>query len=241
MKLLLKNISLPLAEFTLEVDLELQSQVTAIFGPSGAGKTSLLDLIAGLRRPQSAFIELDDRTLTDTARRIAVPPRLRRIGYVPQDLALFPHLSVRQNICYGHDPDRETDRLFGLDHVAEVLEIHSLFQRGVVGLSGGEKQRVALARAVLTSPSLLLLDEPLASLDLGLKTKIIPYLARIRDEFRLPILYITHDREEVLALCDEVLVMKEGRIASRHDALVSAWPKEEPGMWQAQHRGETGF
>ncbi len=219
MKLLLQKISLPLAEFTLELDLQLENQVTAIFGPSGAGKTSLLDLIAGLRRPQSALIQLDDRVLTDTSSRTFLLPRLRGIGYVPQDLALFPHLSVRQNLLYGHRPDADTTRLFNFDHVIEVLEIGSLTQRGVTDLSGGEKQRVALARALLASPRLLLLDEPLASLDQALKSKIIPYLARIRDEFRLPMLYVTHDRAEVSALCDEMLTMKQGRISSREHVV----------------------
>jgi len=226
MTLLLKNISLPLAGFILELSAELRSQVTAIFGPSGAGKTSLLDLIAGLRRPHSAFIQLEDRVLTDTASRVKVPPRCRQIGYLPQDLALFPHLSVRGNLLFGHQPGSELNRCFSFEHVVEVLEIGSLVHRNVTDLSGGEKQRVALARALLTSPRLLLLDEPLASLDRSLKARIIPYLARIRDEFRLPMLYITHDREEVLALCDEVLVLKRGKITGRTRAAASAWPVE---------------
>jgi molybdate transport system ATP-binding protein len=216
MKLILKNISLPLSGFTLEVDVELQGQVTAIFGPSGAGKTSLLDLIAGLRRPKSALIQLDDVALTDTNNRKLLPPRLRKIGYVPQDLALFPHLSVRQNLLYGHRAEAEASPLFSFQHVAEVLEIESLTERGITDLSGGEKQRVALARALLSSPRFLLLDEPLASLDSTLKSRIIPYLARIRDEFRLPMLYVTHDYEEVRELCTEVLEMKRGKIVSRN-------------------------
>jgi len=223
MYLVLRQISLAVADFTIEVDVELQSQVTAVFGPSGAGKTSVLDLIAGLRRPQSAFIQLHGRVLTDTANRVEVPTRLREIGYVPQDLALFPHLSVHQNLLYGHNTKVETNHLFSFEHVTQVLEIQSLALRSVTDLSGGEKQRVALARALLTSPRLLLLDEPLASLDMNLKSKIIPYLARIRDEFRLPMLYITHDPEEVRALCDEVLVMDRGRIISRSPAAEPRW------------------
>jgi len=223
MYLVLRQISLAVADFTIEVDVEIQSQVTAVFGPSGAGKTSVLDLIAGLRRPQSAFIQLNGRVLTDTANRVEVPTRLREIGYVPQDLALFPHLSVHQNLLYGHNTKVETNHLFSFEHVTQVLEIQSLALRSVTDLSGGEKQRVALARALLTSPRLLLLDEPLASLDMNLKSKIIPYLARIRDEFRLPMLYITHDPEEVRALCDEVLVMDRGRIISRSPAAEPRW------------------
>jgi molybdate transport system ATP-binding protein len=213
MSLLLKNIFLPLASFTLEVDVEIRDRVTAIFGPSGSGKTSLLDLVAGLRCARSAFIKLGDRVLTDASRGVFVPARQRGIGYVPQDLALFPHLSVRQNLLYGHKSGGEANPLFTFERVIEVLEIQPLIQRGVTELSGGEKQRVALARALLASPRLLLLDEPLASLDLKLKTRIIPYLTRIRDEFHLPMLYVTHDRFEALALADEMVVLVNGRIA----------------------------
>jgi molybdate transport system ATP-binding protein len=215
MSLLLQNISLPLAEFALEIDIQLRCQVTGIFGPSGAGKTSLLDLIAGLRQPASARITLNDRVLTDIAAGVVMPPRLRGIGYVPQDLALFPHLSVRQNLLYGHVNGRAPEPLFGFEHVAGVLQIEPLVARGVGDLSGGERQRVALARALLTSPRLLLLDEPLASLDADLKARIVPYLQRVRDEFQLPILYVTHDEQEVLALCDEVVDMRQGRITGR--------------------------
>ncbi len=215
MRLQLKNISLPLAEFTLETDLEIQEQVTAIFGPSGAGKTSLLDLLAGLRRANSALIQLDDQVLTDTAQGLEVPTRLRRIGYVPQDLALFPHLSVQGNLHYGYDLTVERQSLFSFEHVVEVLEIQSLLNRDVTGLSGGEKQRVAIARTLLTSPRLLLLDEPLASLDQKLKARIIPYLKRIRDEFKIPMLYVTHSADEVMALCQEVLILERGKIIER--------------------------
>lgn len=215
MNLSLKKIVLPLAEFPLEVDVEIRNQVTAIFGPSGSGKTSLLDLIAGLRRPKSAFIQLGERVLTDTATRTAIPTRHRHIGYLPQDLALFPHLSVRQNLLYGRKGSAEFNSLFSYEHVTAVLEIGSLVERRVTRLSGGEKQRVALARALLASPKLLLLDEPLASLDTVLKSKIVPYLARIRDEFQLPMLYVTHDWDEVEALCGEALIMERGKIVRR--------------------------
>jgi molybdate transport system ATP-binding protein len=216
MNLLLQNISLSLADFTLEIDAELHSRVTALFGPSGAGKTSLLDLIAGLRQPASARIVFNERVLTNASVKLFVAPRLRRIGYVPQDLALFPHLTVRQNLLYGHRADAKAGALFSFEHVAEVLQIKPLLDRGPTALSGGEQQRVALARALLSSPHLLLLDEPLASLDACLKAKIIPYLLRVRDEFQLPIIYVTHDEQEVCALCDEVLELSRGRIVNRH-------------------------
>lgn len=215
MNLLLQRIFLPLADFPLEIDVELQSQVTAIFGPSGAGKTSLLDLIAGLRHPKSAFIQLGDRVLTDTAARTNVPTRHRQIGYLPQDLALFPHLSVKQNLLYGCKGTDGSSSLFSYGHVTRVLEIGSLTDRRVTNLSGGEKQRVALARALLASPQILLLDEPLASLDTVLKSKIIPYLARVRDEFHVPMLFVTHDWAEVQALCAEALIMEHGNIVRR--------------------------
>ena len=212
MKLLLKDIVLPLSGFTLAVDVEIATQVTAICGPSGAGKTSLLDLIAGLRWPKSAFIQLNEQVLTDMKAGRNVPARHRQIGYLPQDLALFPHLSVRKNLLYGTHGAAGNGHLFSYGHVTEVLEIQTLAERSTVHLSGGEKQRVALARALLTSPRLLLLDEPLANLDSALKSRIVPYLTRIRDEFRLPMLYITHDLDEVRSLCEQVLMLERGRI-----------------------------
>ncbi len=215
MSLRLKQISLRLASFTLRVDIDINGGAVAIFGPSGAGKTSLLDLIAGLRRPESALIELDGQVLADTAKGISIPARARRIGYMPQDLALFPHMDVRQNLLYGHKSGGDLNGLFSFQHVTEVLEIQALIERSVLELSGGEKQRVALGRALMTAPRLLLLDEPLASLDEALKAKILPYLVRVRDEFRVPMLYVTHNRQEVMALCDEVLEMNAGQITSR--------------------------
>jgi molybdate transport system ATP-binding protein len=209
MRLLLQNVDLSLAAFNLELATEIRGPITVIFGPSGSGKTSLLDFIAGLRRANSAFVQLDNEVLTDTARQIHVPARRRGIGYVPQDLALFPHLSVRRNLLYGH---RDGDSRFQFDQITELLGIRPLIDRGVTELSGGEKQRVALARALLCSPRLLLFDEPLANLDLQLKTKILPYLALIRDEFHIPILYVTHDRFEALSLASEVIVLMGGRI-----------------------------
>ena len=210
MNLLLKNISLPLAHFTLEVNLELRGRITVLFGPSGSGKTSLLDLIAGLRRPASARIEIDGEALTDTTRGVLLPPHRRRIGYVPQDLALFPHLSVTQNLLYGKQD--EATPAFSFEKITALLELQPLLQRRVTDLSGGERQRVALGRALLSAPRLLLLDEPLASLDARLKARILPYFARIRDECGVPMLYVTHDRFEALTLADEMVVMASGKI-----------------------------
>ncbi len=217
MKLRLHNVRLRLANFVLELDAEITGQVAAIFGPSGAGKTSVLDLIAGLRHPQSARIELDEQVLTDTAHGAFVPTRQRGIGYVPQDGALFPHLSVRRNLQYGSPRHAVNGSKSQFEHVVEVLEIGELVDRWPQRLSGGEKQRVALARALLSSPRLLLLDEPLAALDQPLKLKIMPYLQRVRDEFHVPMIYVTHNANEVMALCDEVLVIEQGK-QIRHGA-----------------------
>jgi molybdate transport system ATP-binding protein len=215
MSMVLQDVRVPLAEFTLQADLELTAHVTGIFGPSGAGKTTLLDIIAGLRRPASALIRLDDQILTDTTGKVFVPPHRRGIGYVPQDLALFPHRSVRENLLYGHKPDAEASGPFSFGQVAEVLDIGGLTARRIGQLSGGEKQRVALGRALLSAPRLLLLDEPLASLDARLKERILPYLRRVRETFTIPILHVSHDVKEMAALCDEVLVIEEGRIVRR--------------------------
>lgn len=215
MSLRLHNIRLPLADFVLEIDATFDRPIAGIFGPSGAGKTSLLDLIAGLRRPVAGTVQLEDRILFDAAASVHLPPRLRRIGYVPQDLALFPHLNVRANLVYGHKQAITDNELFTLEHVVEVMEIGLLLDRNVTTLSGGEQQRVAFARAILSAPRLLLLDEPMSSLDSRLKTRLIPFLQRIRDEFSIPLIYVTHDARELTALCDEVLVLENGRLVER--------------------------
>ncbi|HEY1719513.1 MAG TPA: ATP-binding cassette domain-containing protein [Verrucomicrobiae bacterium] len=212
MTLLLKGVSLPLTHFKLEMDVELHGRATAVFGPSGAGKTSLLDLVAGLRRATSAFIQFGNQILCDTQKKYFMPPRERNIGYVPQNLALFPHLSVRQNLLYGRKPGGAHDPLFNLNHVAEILEIEALIPGRLANLSGGEIQRIALARALLASPRLLLLDEPFVSLGAPLKAKILPYFVRIRDEFKIPMLFVTHDRADALTLADEVVLLEGGKI-----------------------------
>ena len=214
MNLRLHQVRLPLAGFTLEIDATFDRPITGVFGPSGAGKTSLLDLIAGLRRPIAGAVELDNKVLFDAAAPLDLPSRLRRIGYVPQDLALFPHLNVRANLAYGCQ--RQTvDDLFTIDHVIEVMEIAPLLERNVTTLSGGEQQRVAFARAILSAPRLLLLDEPMSSLDSKLKKRLIPFLLRIRDEFHIPLIYVTHDAGELTALCDEVMVLESGHFIQR--------------------------
>jgi molybdate transport system ATP-binding protein len=210
--LLLRHLRLSLATLTIEVDQELTGRVTGLFGPSGSGKTTLLEVICGLRQPETAFIQADDLVLIDTQRRFYLPTEQRRIGYVPQDLALFPHLSVRKNLLYGTKYSIPDKSGIAIEHILEVLEIQDLLDRKIGSLSGGEKQRVAFARAILASPRLLLLDEPLANLDRTLKDRMIVYLEHLRDEFQIPMLYVSHDVDEVASLCDEVLVMRTGRV-----------------------------
>ena len=207
----LSGVRLPLAHFTLEVDVTLTGRVTAIFGASGAGKTALLEIIAGLRRPAAGVVRVGGAVLTDIAAGTFVPVERRAVGYVPQEGALFPHLSVRKNLLYGCHPPAQPAAL-SLAHVTEVLEIAALSGRAVGTLSGGEKQRVALGRALLAAPRLLLLDEPLAGLDLPLRERLLPYFARVRDEFGIPMIYVTHSPDEVVALCDDVLLLEHGRV-----------------------------
>ena len=215
MQLTLQKIRLPLARFPLEIDLALDGRVIALLGPSGAGKSTLLEIIAGLRRPASAFLQLGDRVLEDSSRSLRVPAHRRGIGYVPQDLALFPHLSVRANLLYGAKAGAQAPGAPAapLDQVLRALDLDPLLLQPITSLSGGEKQRVALGRALLAQPRLLLLDEPLARLDPPLKARVIHYLRRIRDEFSVPMIHVTHDRLEALALADQLAVLVEGRIA----------------------------
>lgn len=210
MKLELSRVLLKSGGFRLEIDTVLVGEVIAFFGPSGSGKTSLLELIAGLRRAESARIVIDDILFTDTDAGFELPTRDRQIGYVPQDAVLFPHLNVRGNLLAGSRRATETP-LFSPEHVAEVLGITRLFEKNVREISGGEKQRVALARALLSQPKLLLLDEPFGALDQSLRSTGLELLEKVRSEFQLPIIYISHSAEEVVRLCDRVIVLKDGR------------------------------
>lgn len=210
MKLIIKNVVLPLADGALRIHLEMEGESIALFGPSGAGKTSVLDLIAGIRSAHSGYIRIDSEVLMDSHAGYFVPPAKRGFGYVPQDAALFPHLSVRANILYGSKQGTIPLR-FTLKHIADILEIDHLLDSRVGTLSGGEKQRVALARALLCQPRILLLDEPLASLDEGLKRSTFALLLTIRAEFGLPMIYVSHSVAEISALCDMVVTVELGR------------------------------
>ena len=214
MKLEIRALSLRLEQFTLEVNVDLQNARTGIFGPSGAGKTSLLESIAGLRRPETAKIRLDNCVFEDTEEQHSLPVRLRKIGYVPQDDSLFPHLSVRRNLVYGTTGKSKHDT-FSFEHVISFLKIDSLLDRDIRSLSRGENQRIVIARALLSAPRLLLLDEPLTALDASLKETILQQLCLLHYEFGIPMLYVTHDPVEAIEICEEILILESGRLISR--------------------------
>jgi molybdate transport system ATP-binding protein len=200
------DFSLHQGEFRLQLHERLLGRVTVLFGPSGSGKTTILDAVAGLRTPLNGAIALNGRCLFDSKAGVNLPPHQRHLGYVPQDVALFPHMNVGRNVLYG----RRRGQRLALDDVAAMLEIEALLDRAVIGLSGGEKQRVALARALMSAPDLLLLDEPLAAVDVELRSRILPYLERVRDELGVPIIYVTHDREEARRFADHAIVLANG-------------------------------
>lgn len=204
------DISWKRGDFSLQVQATTTQRVTGICGPSGAGKSSLLALIAGLQRPDGGRIVLDGSVLVDVQAGIFLPPEKRHIGLVFQDAQLFPHLSVRSNLLYGFNHLQPGERRFQLDDIVALLEIGHLLQRRPRLLSGGEKQRVALGRALLYSPRLLLLDEPLSALDGARKQQILPFLLRIRDELRMPMLYVSHAPEDIAYLTDSVWQLRDG-------------------------------
>ena len=191
------------------------SGVLALFGRSGAGKTTLVNMLAGLLRPDAGRIAISGRTLFDSAAGINLPPERRRIGYVFQEGRLFPHLSVRTNLLYGHRRIPPPERAIKLPEIVKLLGIGHLLSRRPANLSGGEKQRVAIGRALLSNPRLLLLDEPLAALDAARKAEILPFIERLRDEIGLPIVYVSHDPAEVLRLADNILLLEQGRVAAQ--------------------------
>src|ERR1700744_3646224 len=208
------DVSKQLGGFLLEASFKSEGRVTGLFGASGAGKTSLINMIAGLVRPDRGTILLDGDTLDDTVARIHVPPHRRRIGYVFQDARLFPHLSVTDNLDYGRRMNRLAEDPAQRKRVVELLDIGHLLNRRPGQLSGGERQRVAFGRALLSKPRLLLLDEPLGALDEGRKLEILPYLVRLRDEARIPMVYVSHDAAELRQLATQIVMLKGGRVSS---------------------------
>jgi molybdate transport system ATP-binding protein len=208
------DVTKQLGEFSLQVAFTSDGRVTGLFGASGAGKTSLINMIAGLLQPDRGTIAIDTETLDDTAAHIHVPAYRRRIGYVFQDARLFPHLGVRQNLDYGRRMNRLADDPAQRKRVTDLLDIGGLLDRRPGQLSGGERQRVALGRALLTQPRLLLLDEPLGSLDEERKVEILPYLVRLRDEAGIPMVYVSHDADEMRQLATQVVMLRRGRVTA---------------------------
>jgi molybdate transport system ATP-binding protein len=203
-----------LGTFLLDARFATGGGLVALFGRSGAGKTSLVNAIAGLIRPDQGSVTLDGVPLVDTARGIFVQRHKRRLGYVFQEGRLFPHLTVRQNLLYGRWFAPAPERREGLDRVVDLLGIGAVLDRRPGRLSGGEKQRVAIGRALLASPRLLLMDEPLASLDEARKAEILPYIERLRDESKVPIVYVSHSVAEVARLASTIVLLSEGKVAA---------------------------
>ena len=196
--------------FKLAAYVDVATRAIALYGPSGSGKTSILEAIAGLRTPQHGRIAVGGRVLFDTTTGTDVPVRDRHVGYVPQDVLLFPHLNVRENVTYAGTRRTDID-VPDLDH---LLGLTALMDRKVAGLSGGERQRVALARALYSGPDVLLLDEPLAAVDLGRRRMIVEALVAIRDELQVPLVYVTHSLEEARAVADYAVVLDEGTVVA---------------------------
>jgi len=203
-----------LGAFSLDVNFNVDAnEILAVHGPSGSGKTTLINLLAGLERPDSGRIVIDDRVLFDSAGGIDVKPEARRIGYVFQDCRLFPHMSVASNLRYGrHRRTSSAD----FDQVVALLDLQAHLGRRPLSLSGGEKQRVAIGRALLSGPQILLLDEPLASIDQQRKEEILPFIRRLRDEFDLPIVYVTHAPDEIAKIAERTIRIENGRLCE-HD------------------------
>jgi molybdate transport system ATP-binding protein len=208
------DVSKQLGEFSIEAAFSSEGRVTGLFGSSGTGKTSLINMIAGLTRPDRGSIAVDDDVLDDTAAGLHVAAHRRRIGYVFQDARLFPHLDVRHNLDYGRRMNRLARDPANQTRVIDLLDIGRLLDRRPGKLSGGERQRVALGRALLAQPRLLLLDEPLGSLDEERKAEILPYLIRLRDETGVPMVYVSHDASEMRQLATRIVMLKRGSVVA---------------------------
>lgn len=199
--------------FSLDVEFEAPAGVTALFGRSGTGKTTIVNAVAGLLKPEAGRIAAGGEVLFDSEQRIFLPPHRRRVGYVFQDARLFPHLDVERNLRYGMRFSGGAPALAAFSEIVDLLGLDMLLARRPAKLSGGEKQRVAIGRALLSSPRLLLMDEPLASLDEARKEEILPFVARLRERFSIPVLYVSHSLGEVARLANTVVVLRDGKVA----------------------------
>ena len=223
------NVTKRFRGFALRCEAAFDSGATAIFGPTGSGKTTLLNCLAGLVDPDEGEIEFCGNVLYSSSRRKKVPPERRRFGYVTQSAALFPHMSVRDNIMYGYRLTPPDQRRTSLEQLVELFRLAPLMDRGVANLSGGERQRVALARALATSPNLLLLDEPLVALDAAFRGVIMEYLKRVQRELKTPMVYVSHSISEVMALAENALVLMDGRpVAQGRASQVLVHPAVSP-------------
>ena len=202
------DILVRLDAFNLEVHEHLDSDVVALFGPTGSGKTTMLETIAGLQHALQGEIRVGSHLLFSSRAGVDVPVWQRHVGYVPQDVALFPHMDVRRNITYGHSPSSA----LSFNRVVDLLDIEPLFTRPIAVLSGGERQRVAIARALLSSPNILLLDEPLTGFDNAFRQEALKYLIRLRNELDIPMFYVSHDKDEILEIADWVIVIERGQV-----------------------------
>jgi molybdate transport system ATP-binding protein len=230
------DIAVRRGAFRLEAAFASDAPIVALFGRSGAGKSTIVEAIAGLARPQSGRIVIDGRTLFDSSRGIDLTPEARRVGVVFQDALLFPHLSVRANLAYGERLTPSAERFVDRERVMALLGLAPLLERRPATLSGGEKQRVALGRTLLASPRLLLLDEPLAALDAPRKAEIMGYIELLRDELRLPMVYVSHAIEEVTRLADRLVLVSDGRTVAEGDVaevLSRADLKPHTGRFEA--------
>lgn len=224
------RVSLARDAFRLEVEERLPAQgLTVLFGPSGSGKTTVLRCVAGLESSATGTVRVGGEVWLDQDAGVEVPTHERGVGYVFQDAALFPHLTVRGNLEFGWKRTPARDRELPFDEVVDWMGLGPLIDRAVPGLSGGERQRVAMARAVLAGPRMLLLDEPFASLDRASRRALLPYLEKLRQQLDIPVLHVTHDPREAAHLADHVLLLEAGSVVGRGDASVI--PQEDPDVW----------
>ena len=213
------NVELPRRDFTMNIDLVVDNKLTGIYGHSGSGKTSLIHLISGLERPRTGVIKFNNKTMVDTSDGVFIEPRFRRVGVVFQDSRLFKHMSVRKNLLFGVRYSSRKEHLISFEEVVDMLDLNSILESSPLSISGGEKQRVALGRALLSSPELLLLDEPFSAVDISMRKVLIPFIERIHHKLDIPIVVISHDLPDLLQLTNSLILMKKGQVVTSGDFL----------------------